>query len=358
MKPPYRVPTMGEIRGCPPSGYRVVSTFSGAGGSCLGWRMAGFRVVWASEFIGAAAATYRANADSSTLLDTRDVREISAADVLDATGLAAGELDVLEGSPPCSPFSTSGKRQHSWNHAEHYSSGIRQRSDDLFWEYARLAEGLQPRVIVAENVSGLVKGTAKGYFKLILARLREAGYVVRARLLDAGWLGVPHDRQRLIFVGVRADLAAVPAFPRPLPYRYTVAEILPPVIGVRTKHGIRTADRPAPCVMANNTPGSETELTLIEAASPPSVTTDPETGYDLLAYHRPGTGAERWARTRRPTLGELRALAAFPADFELTGSYSQRWERIGRAVPPIMARAIAATVRDEILAPLDAERVA
>lgn len=354
MKPPYRVPLMGDIRAVTPNGYRVVSTFSGAGGSCLGWRMAGFRVIWASEFIPAAAATYRANADSSTTLDSSDIRQVTAGDVLAATGLAVGELDVLEGSPPCSPFSTSGKRQASWNHSEHYSSGVSQRSDDLFWEYARLAEGLQPRVIVAENVSGLIKGTAKGYFKRILARLGEAGYQVRARLLDAAWLGVPHDRQRLIFVGVRADLAAAPAFPVPLPYQYTVADICPTVIGVRTKHGLRPASRPAPCVMANNTPGSETELTLIERGAA-SITHDPETGYDLLAYHKLAPGV---ARARRPSLGELRALAGFPRDFTLTGSYSQRWERIGRAVPPVMGAAIATAIRDRVLGQLDREGAA
>jgi len=349
MKPAYHVPAMGEIAQVPRNGYVVCSTFSGAGGSCLGWRMAGFRVAWASEFIPAAASTYMANCDRATMLDTRDIREVTPADVLAATGLDVGQLDVLEGSPPCAAFSTSGKRQDSWNKVEHYS-GAQQRTDDLFWEYARLAEGLQPRVIVAENVSGLVKGKAKGYFLRILARLRDAGYQVRARLLDAGWLGVPHDRQRLIFVGVRADLAAGPAFPVPLPYQYTVADICPSVVGVRTKHGLRPANRPAPCVMANNTPGSETEITLIEEGKA-TITHDPETGYDLLAYHRIA-GAE--ARARRPSLVELRALAGFPADFTLTGSYSQRWERIGRAVPPVMAAAIATTTRDRILAQLDA----
>ena len=355
MKPPYAVPAMAQIAATPANGYRVVSTFSGAGGACLGFRMAGFTVAWASEFIPAAADTYRANCDPRTVLDTRDIRDVQPADILTAAKLDVGQLDVLEGSPPCSAFSTSGKRQRSWGGVEHYSSGVRQRVDDLFWEYARLLEGLQPRVFIAENVSGLVKGTARGYFLRILARLQDAGYAVAARLLDAGWLGVPHDRQRLIFVGVRSDLAAAPAFPAPLRWQYTVADICPSVIGVRTKHGLRSAHRPAPCVMANNTPGSETELTLIEDG-PPAISADPETGYDLTAYHAlalPGDEL-RYARARRPSLVELRALAGFPADFTLTGSYGQRWERLGRAVPPLMAAQIAAVVRDRILRPADA----
>ena len=101
---------MAEIATIPDNGLRVVSTFSGCGGSCLGFKMAGYRVLWASEFIPAAAEVYRAN-HAGTILDTRDIRKIQPADILAATGLKVGELDVLEGSPPCASFSTAGKRE-------------------------------------------------------------------------------------------------------------------------------------------------------------------------------------------------------------------------------------------------------
>ena len=87
----------------------------------------------------------------------------------------------------------------------------------LFFEYARILEGLQPRAFVAENVAGLVRGKAKGYFKLILKRLKDCGYNVRAAVLDASWLGVPQSRRRLIFIGFRDDLGIAPQFPKPLP---------------------------------------------------------------------------------------------------------------------------------------------
>lgn len=108
--------------------------------------------------------------------------------------------------------------------------GARQVVDDLFFEYARLLDGLQPKVFIAENVKGLVRGHAKGYFLLILARLRACGYRVEVRVVNAAWLGVPQLRERLIFIGVRddlcSDLGIAPAFPLPLPYRYTVREAL------------------------------------------------------------------------------------------------------------------------------------
>ena len=103
-----------------------------------------------------------------------------------------GQLDLLDGSPPCASFSTSGTRDAGWCKVKKYSD-VHQRVDDLFFEYVRLIKGLQPKTFVAENVSGLVKGKAKGYFKIILAALKECGYNVSCRVLDAQWLGVPQQ---------------------------------------------------------------------------------------------------------------------------------------------------------------------
>ena len=263
---PYRVPSMAEIAAVPDNGLRVVSTFSGCGGSCLGYRMAGYRVLWASEFIPAAAEVYRAN-HPTTPLDTRDIRKVQPAEILAATGLKVGEVDVVEGSPPCASFSTAGKREKHWGKAKPYSDTV-QRVDDLFFEYIRLIEGLQPKVFVAENVSGLVKGVAKGYFLEILARLKACGYRVGVKVLDAQWLGVPQARQRTIFIGVREDLGKDPVFPKPLPYRHSLREALPWV--VRGKYGPawKASDAPSPTVsagMSYNPATSHQGLELVEA---------------------------------------------------------------------------------------------
>ena len=239
MKPPYRVPLMAEIGAVEPNGFTVVSTFSGAGGSCYGFRLAGYRVLWASEFVDAAAETYAANYPA-TPLDRRDIRDVRGAEILDAIGSSRGDVDVLEGSPPCASFSTAGKRAAGWGAVKPYSD-TKQRVDDLFFEYARLVDEIRPRVFVAENVSGLVKGVAKGYFKRILTALEAPGYVVGARLLDAQWLGVPQARARIIFLGVRADLVerfgVRPAFPKPLPYRYSIRDALPEIAAVDGRTG-------------------------------------------------------------------------------------------------------------------------
>lgn len=370
MKPLYRVPLMAEIASIPWNGYNVVSTFSGCGGSCLGYRMAGFRVLWASEFIEAAQETYRANHPTSHL-DTRDIRTVRAEDILQATGLEPGQLDLLDGSPPCASFSTSGSREKGWGTVKKYSDKS-QRTDDLFFEYARILRGLQPKVFVAENVSGLIKGTAKGYFLEILAELKSCGYRVKAKLLDAQWLGVPQQRERLIFVGVREDMGLEPVHPDPLGYRYTVREVLPWVQAVKwsgAPNNWRTSDSPSPTIIASGANISPTaylsggsyiraedvdleqifvgfNINYKQVWKPAGSTPAPTI---KTAGEPRAEGLKVGQVERLFTIPELRRICAFPDDFILTGNFSQQWERMGRAVPPVMMMHIASTIKEEVL---------
>ncbi|QPL14152.1 methyltransferase [Streptomyces phage TurkishDelight] len=395
-KPAYRVPCMDEIAALGWNGFNGVTTFSGCGGSSLGYRMAGFRMRWASEFIPAAQETYRANAAPYTVLDGRDIREVTAADICAATGLAVGEVDLYDGSPPCAAFSSMGSREAGWGKVKAYSDTV-QRVDDLFFEYARILKELQPRTFVAENVSGLIKGTAKGYFLEILAALKACGYRVEARLLDASRLGVPQSRQRLIFVGVREDLDMAPVFPRPLPYQYTVRDALPAVPRlVHDTSGDRgqgdVTDKPSPAITVGTDAINSYHFRVLDPAEGQEITHDPETGKNIhigryaigeawrdtprggsserffslkrLDPDKPSqtisaeggnvtkASVTHYAEARKLTLAELRRIGGFPDDFVLTGTYEQRWERIGRAVPPVMMSHIAAAVRDRVLYPL------
>lgn len=331
-KPAYRVPSIDEIRTIPWNGFKVVSTFSGCGGSCLGYRMAGFRVVWANEFVPTAADSYEANSPDS-ILDRRDVRKVQSEEILKATGLQKGELDLFDGSPPCQAFSTAGKRHKGWGQEKKYEGGHQQRNEDLFFEYVRLLNGLMPRCFVAENVSGLIKGVAKGYFLEILAALKDCGYRVDCRVLDAQWLGVPQQRQRCIFVGVREDLNTEPCHPNPLPWRYSVVEAIPWLSGGR----VRQAE------------GFNSEVWVDTASEPyTTVGTSPASGCNRNSN---GGKVEVDQERRKFTITELRRICAFPDDFILTGSYSKQWMQLGNSVPPLMMKAIAETVRDRILIP-------
>jgi DNA (cytosine-5)-methyltransferase 1 len=388
-KPPYRIPAMAEIAATPHNGYRVASTFSGCGGSSLGYRWAGFKVVWANEFIPAAQAVYRANFPD-TPLDTRDIRTVTGAEILGASGLRAGELDLLDGSPPCASFSMAGARSRHWGAAKKYSDTT-QRTDDLFFEFARLLRELQPRTFVAENVSGLVKGVAKGYFLDILATLKAAGYRVGARVLDAQWLGVPQARARLIFVGVRGDLRGEPAHPRPLPYRYSVREALPWIEQCASNRNYaatwRGPDAPAPTIATACFPNGGAGLVRAPPVEAEADMRRYASGRELAKLAQ-GEQSDRYfqlvraklaepcgtitaeggnpsaASVAHPTeirkfsIAELRRVCGFPDDFALSGSFAQQWERLGRAVPPPMMRAIAETIRDQVLRPLDQDAAA
>ena len=375
-KPLYQVPSMAEIREIPWNGLKVASTFSGAGGSCTGYRMAGYRVVWANEFVPAAQASYRANMSEHCHLDGRDIHVVQPAEILAATGLQVGELDLFDGSPPCQAFSTAGKREKGWGKAKAYEHGASQKNETLFAEYIRLLRGLQPKTFVAENVSGLVKGTAKGYFLEILRDLKASGYRVTCRVLDAQWLGVPQMRQRTIFVGVREDLGIDPVHPKPLPYRYSVREALPWITTAwqDTKGTFRQwsgGETKPSCSVTSQGVGqlyveAETDISRYAIGAEwdklkqgeqsskyfSCVKVDPKMPCNtIMASHGQSSIAQPLHPTekRKFTIAELKRICAFPDDFILTGSYAQQWERLGNSVPPLMMRAIAETIRDKIL---------
>lgn len=348
-----------QIRGT--NGYTMVSTFSGCGGACLGYEMAGFNVLWANEFIAEARETYAAN-HPGVILDGNDIRNVTAEEILKTINLKRGELDFLEGSPPCSPFSTAGKLDKLWGKVKQYSDA-EQRADDLFFEFARLVEGIQPKVFAAENVSGLVKGKAVGYFRQILRTLRAAGYQVEARLLDASYLGVPQARQRIIFVGVRNDLGISPKFPEPNNQRFTVQDVLDSVRQLEKIDGdyldpeTNTSiglEKYAVGIEWDKTKigeSSEKYFQLVKPALDKPVGTITATAGVIGA-----ASVSHPLQKRKFTLEELRMLSSFPADFILTGTYQQRAERIGRSVPPFMAKAVGEVIAKEILGSYYASR--
>jgi DNA (cytosine-5)-methyltransferase 1 len=345
-KPPYEVPSMKEVNSLPSNGLKVASLFSGGGGSSVGYKMDGWEVIWANEFVPSAAETYAVN-NPKTYLNTSDIRSITPAQLLDEAQVLKGELELLDGSPPCASFSTAGKRDKHWGKVKKYSD-VTQRTDDLFFEFARILEGVQPKVFVAENVSGLIKGKAKGYFIEILARLKDCGYRVRCKVLDAKWLGVPQSRQRTIFIGVREDLQMNPVHPSPLPYFYSVRDAIPWIKKIKHLPVEKETDITKYCTgkeWEKLTPGKQSEkyFNLVRA--------DPhKPSPAICASH----GTQSIASVTHPyekrkfSIQELKLICGFPADYILKGTFSQQYERLGRAVPPLMMHKIARTVRTSI----------
>lgn len=196
------------------NGLTLISTFAGGGGSSCGYKAAGYDVRLAVEWDEGAAACYRLNFPSTTMYEG-DIAELSGDGALSLAELKRGELDVLDGSPPCQGFSTAGARRYS------------DPRNSLFREYVRLLGALKPRAFVMENVSGLAKGKMRLAFAEITRALRGEGYRVSCRLLNAWHYGVPQDRRRLIWVGMRDDLGIEPSHPEPTTRRpVTVGEAI------------------------------------------------------------------------------------------------------------------------------------
>lgn len=347
---------MKEIEKIKWNGCNVVSTFSGGGGSCLGYRMAGYRVLYANEFIPEAQNTYKANHKKS-FLDTRDIRTVTGESILKQIGLKRGEIDIFDGSPPCSAFSTAGSRERGWGKEKNYSDTV-QRVDDLFFEYIRLIRELQPKVFVAENVFGLVQGKAKGYFNNILSEMKKSGYNVKAGVLNAMYLGVPQSRKRVIFIGVRKDLNIEPSYPKPFDYVYSLSdafedlqndeaevEMLLSSIKKYSVYNVlqKLPKNPKKALKGSSVmDGSYFNLCRESMYQPCSTICQMNGQLGSAGNCHP-------LYDRKFTIAELKRITSIPDDFILTGTFEQKWERLGRMVPPLMMKAISENVYKEIL---------
>ena len=182
----------------------VFSCFACGGGSTMGYKLAGFNVLGCNEIDPKMIEAYRVNHKPKysflepiqTFKNRKDLPE------------ELYKLDILDGSPPCSSFSMAGNREKDWGKEKKFREGqAKQTLDTLFFDFIDLAKELKPKVVVAENVKGLLMGSAKEYVKEIYKQFDEAGYYCQHWLLDASKMGVPQRRERVFFVCLRKDLA-------------------------------------------------------------------------------------------------------------------------------------------------------
>jgi DNA (cytosine-5)-methyltransferase 1 len=179
----------------------VADLFAGCGGGSLGFQQAGFEVIGAIEIDSDAAAAYTANVGVEPL--RRDIRDVTARDLLEGTGVGIGELTLLFGCPPCQSFTILRRGA-----AESAMDSIR---NSLPREYARLVDELRPRHLAFENVAGMVDGRWRHRFDELLADLEALGYRCRWDVLNAADYGVPQRRRRVVVIGSRLVEPALPA---------------------------------------------------------------------------------------------------------------------------------------------------
>lgn len=180
----------------------AVDLFAGGGGLSLGAEMAGATVVFANDISAEAAETYRLN-HPGTVFHEGPVEDLGAEDILRATGLRRGEVDILLGGPPCQGFSIYAPNRDP-----------RDKRNSLVLEYLRIVEGLYPKYLLMENVPGLLSlGRGEALHK-VYEKLKDSGYKITHRVLLASRYGVPQDRWRLFILGWRKDVLPVD-FPPP-----------------------------------------------------------------------------------------------------------------------------------------------
>jgi DNA (cytosine-5)-methyltransferase 1 len=183
---------------------KVFSCFACGGGSTMGYKLAGFDVLGCNEIDPKMIEMYVNNHNPKFAfnepIQTFKLREDLPEELFD--------LDILDGSPPCSSFSMAGNRSEDWGKEKRFAEGQSlQVLDTLFFDFIDLAKKLKPKVVVAENVKGLLLGDAREYVRKIYREFDSAGYFVQHFLLNSSNMGVPQRRERVFFIALRKELA-------------------------------------------------------------------------------------------------------------------------------------------------------
>ena len=187
------------------NGLKVFSCFACGGGSTMGYKLAGCEVLGCCEIDPKMNEIYVKNHHPkyNYLMDIREFNKIPDEDIPEELK----NLDILDGSPPCTTFSMAGEREESWGKKKKFREGqAEQTLDDLSFVFIDTVAKLQPKCVIMENVEGLIKGEAWSYVQKIYKQLNDIGYQVKHWLLKGETMGVPQTRHRVFFIALRADV--------------------------------------------------------------------------------------------------------------------------------------------------------
>ena len=185
--------------------FTYISFFAGGGGSSSGYKLAGGECLFVNEFQQIAVDTYLENWPGTPYI-CDDIKNVTGKQIMEMTGLKKYELDIMDGSPPCPPFSMSGSKRAGWN-KEKMAYGMKQKNiEDLTWEMIRIADELMPKVIICENVKGLTMEYAADHLQRMIRDFEALGYSTVWKVLKGHEHGVPQKRERIFIVSVRNDV--------------------------------------------------------------------------------------------------------------------------------------------------------
>jgi len=355
-----------------PSKLEFISLFSGAGGLDLGLEQAGWRCLYASDNDSAAAATLQANQRGgfakNAVVEMADARELTGADILRKANRKKGEIPLMAGGPPCQSWSSAGRQK-----------GFEDPRGVLFRDFLRLADECGCRLIVFENVRGLL--TARGpngvpgeALEIIRSEMLVRGYFSSVSLLNAADYGVPQRRVRLIIYGYRN--IQEPRFPAPtcalqapgelqlLPPWNTLGEALEPLENLSPEEVIRPS-KSMTARLQGLMPGQGIKSEGKKETTRPGghwgylqggVVADPF----LPARTVTASSQQDWIRLddgsyRRLCPRECAAIQSFPKDWRFEGSFAKQYQLIGNAVPPLLARSLGKELARSVRADLPSD---
>jgi DNA (cytosine-5)-methyltransferase 1 len=185
-------------------GAKVFTCFSGGGGSSMGYRLAGYDVIGFNEIDNKQAICYKKNLGETPYQYIEDIRLLRKKKKLPDILF---DLDILDGSPPCTTFSMCGEREKNWGKKKKFREGQEEQTlDDLSFEFLLLVKRLNPKIILIENVTGILIGNAVQYSAKIKLILKEMGYLCLHKILNGADMGLPQARRRVFFIAIRKDL--------------------------------------------------------------------------------------------------------------------------------------------------------
>ena len=318
--------SLADLDNVPSNGVKVMSTFACGGGSSMGYKRAGCEIVAANDIDSEMAWHYQRNLSPKHYffcpigdLITKDLPP------------ELFELDILDGSPPCSTFSMAGSREKAWGKDKHFREGqAKQVLSDLFFDYLDLVERLKPKVAIAENVKGMILGNAKGYTKMIMARFREIGYRPQLFLINAADCGVPQRRERVFFCAVRNDIDVPPLQLAPTHRWISAGEACADVRNDLGNYQMVTASNQRHTLAGRLKPWPMTQ---------PSPTLVAQSRDELIDQKK---GFASW------TYADAKRLGSFPDDYQAKSDKIGKY-MVGMSVPPKMTEVVARAVCEQWL---------
>lgn len=324
-----------DLKNVNKNGLKVFSCFACGGGSTMGYKMSGFEVLGANDIDPVVMNHYvRNHKPKYSFLE-------SIVTFKDNPNLPEElfNLDILDGSPPCSSFSMAGQREKKWGVEKKFREGQeKQVLDDLFFHFIDLAKRLQPKVVIAENVKGLISGNAKGYVKQIFDAYDKAGYETQLFLLNGATMGLPQKRERVFFISRRKDLK-LPKIK--LSFNEKPIRLIDALDGITDVEKITDNQlqywmkaKPGESFSKYHPKGSYFNMIKAPKYGPANtLTTKTE-----MFFH--------WKEKRTLNLKEWQIIGSYPLDYDF-GNYNGKY-LIGMSVPPMMMHKVSMEVAKQL----------